>query len=194
MPGNHNRKHAAKPAVGDTPLTVILRSRVSVPCPLQVVHGGTDLRFREASARFLRELPFDGCGDCFRETQRASSCFGLFFSHLRRGAARQVERLMMGRAVRRPVWRRRFAVGGSLGKTREDLFRVLGHTMPLLPRGSPTHLLGIGDPLTIEGCARSAAQHSTALHTAPVANRIASLGPLSPCAGDSFARRDAGTL
>jgi queuine tRNA-ribosyltransferase len=38
-----------------------------------------------------------------------------------------------------------FAVGGSLGKTRQEMFDLLRFTMPLLPTDKPNHLLGIGD-------------------------------------------------
>lgn len=38
-----------------------------------------------------------------------------------------------------------FAVGGSLGKTREQMFEMLSYTMPWLPMDKPNHLLGIGD-------------------------------------------------
>lgn len=38
-----------------------------------------------------------------------------------------------------------FAVGGSLGKTREQMFDMLSYTMPRLPIDKPNHLLGIGD-------------------------------------------------
>lgn len=38
-----------------------------------------------------------------------------------------------------------FAVGGSLGKTREQMFDMLSYTMPRLPIEKPNHLLGIGD-------------------------------------------------
>lgn len=37
-----------------------------------------------------------------------------------------------------------FAIGGSLGKTREDMLNVLDWTNPLLPEEKPRHLLGIG--------------------------------------------------
>ena len=37
------------------------------------------------------------------------------------------------------------AVGGSLGKTRDDLNELLRFVMPLLPLEKPVHLLGIGD-------------------------------------------------
>lgn len=38
-----------------------------------------------------------------------------------------------------------FAVGGSLGKTREQMLEMLSYTMPRLPIDKPNHLLGIGD-------------------------------------------------
>lgn len=38
-----------------------------------------------------------------------------------------------------------FAIGGSLGKTREEMFAMLCFTMPLIPVEKPNHLLGIGD-------------------------------------------------
>lgn len=38
-----------------------------------------------------------------------------------------------------------FAIGGSLGKTREQMFDMLAYTMPRLPVDKPNHLLGIGD-------------------------------------------------
>jgi len=37
-----------------------------------------------------------------------------------------------------------YAIGGSLGRSREDMFRVLEWTIPLLPDDRPRHLLGIG--------------------------------------------------
>lgn len=43
-----------------------------------------------------------------------------------------------------------YAVGGSLGKTREQMFEMLAHTMPQLPTDKPNHLLGIGDLLSFE--------------------------------------------
>lgn len=38
-----------------------------------------------------------------------------------------------------------FAIGGSLGKTREQMFDMLSYTMPRLPIDKPNHLLGMGD-------------------------------------------------
>lgn len=38
-----------------------------------------------------------------------------------------------------------FAIGGSLGKTREEMVIMLNHLMPQLPHDKPNHLLGIGD-------------------------------------------------
>ncbi len=36
------------------------------------------------------------------------------------------------------------AIGGSLGKTKDDMHKVLDWSMPLLPEDKPVHLLGIG--------------------------------------------------
>lgn len=38
-----------------------------------------------------------------------------------------------------------FAMGGSLGKTRDQMVTMLTEIMPLLPENKPNHLLGIGD-------------------------------------------------
>ncbi len=38
-----------------------------------------------------------------------------------------------------------FAIGGSLGKTREQMIAMLAQLMPQLPPQKPNHLLGIGD-------------------------------------------------
>jgi len=45
-----------------------------------------------------------------------------------------------------------FAVGGSLGKNRQEMFDILAVTMPELPDDKPRHLLGIGDPQSFEQC------------------------------------------
>ena len=37
-----------------------------------------------------------------------------------------------------------FAVGGSLGKSRDDMLKILDWTIPILPANKPRHLLGIG--------------------------------------------------
>jgi queuine tRNA-ribosyltransferase len=37
------------------------------------------------------------------------------------------------------------AIGGNLGRTKDDMRRVLAWTTPLLPPGRPRHLLGIGE-------------------------------------------------
>lgn len=37
-----------------------------------------------------------------------------------------------------------FGIGGSLGKSKADMYKVLDWTMPLLPENKPRHLLGIG--------------------------------------------------
>lgn len=45
-----------------------------------------------------------------------------------------------------------FAVGGSLGKTKEEMYQLLSYTMPRLPEDKPNHLLGIGDLESLERC------------------------------------------
>lgn len=37
-----------------------------------------------------------------------------------------------------------FGIGGSLGKSKADMYKVLDWTIPLLPEKKPRHLLGIG--------------------------------------------------
>ena len=45
-----------------------------------------------------------------------------------------------------------FAIGGSLGKTKEEMVMMLANMMPLLPIEKPNHLLGIGDLISLEPC------------------------------------------
>lgn len=45
-----------------------------------------------------------------------------------------------------------FAVGGSIGKTKDEMLKLLEFTFPLLPDEKPNHLLGIGDLSSIERC------------------------------------------
>jgi len=40
---------------------------------------------------------------------------------------------------------RGYAIGGSLGRSKEEMLHVLDWTVPLLPAGRPRHLLGIGE-------------------------------------------------
>lgn len=47
-----------------------------------------------------------------------------------------------------------FAIGGSLGKTRDEMLAMLDYTMPLLPADKPNHLLGIGDLASLDACIR----------------------------------------
>ncbi len=42
-----------------------------------------------------------------------------------------------------------FAIGGSMGKTKEEMRSILQSTLPLLPKEKPNHLLGIGDLASI---------------------------------------------
>jgi len=43
-----------------------------------------------------------------------------------------------------------FAIGGSIGKTREEMVDLLKFTMNYLPEDKPNHLLGIGDLKSLE--------------------------------------------
>ena len=43
-----------------------------------------------------------------------------------------------------------FAIGGSMGKNKEEMHTLLSFTLPLLPEEKPNHLLGIGDLDSIE--------------------------------------------
>jgi queuine tRNA-ribosyltransferase len=45
-----------------------------------------------------------------------------------------------------------FAIGGSLGKTKEQMFEMLADVMPQVPDEKPNHLLGIGDLESLEAC------------------------------------------
>jgi len=38
-----------------------------------------------------------------------------------------------------------YAIGGSLGKSKEEMYQVLEWTLPILPQDKPRHLLGIGE-------------------------------------------------
>lgn len=43
-----------------------------------------------------------------------------------------------------------FAIGGSLGKSKDEMISMLSNLMPHIPDGFPTHLLGIGDLPSLE--------------------------------------------
>ena len=45
-----------------------------------------------------------------------------------------------------------FAIGGSMGKTKQEMIEMLAITIPFLPIEKPNHLLGIGDLESIERC------------------------------------------
>ncbi len=45
-----------------------------------------------------------------------------------------------------------FAVGGSIGKNREEMVELLKYVIPMLPENKPNHLLGIGDLPSLEQC------------------------------------------
>ena len=43
-----------------------------------------------------------------------------------------------------------YAIGGSVGKNKEEMHQLLASTLPQLPEDKPNHLLGIGDLPSIE--------------------------------------------
>lgn len=45
-----------------------------------------------------------------------------------------------------------FAIGGSLGKNKEEMLGLLHNTLPHLPTHAPRHLLGIGDLPSLDAC------------------------------------------
>jgi queuine tRNA-ribosyltransferase len=45
-----------------------------------------------------------------------------------------------------------YAIGGSLGKTKEEMAQMLKTTLPQLPKNKPNHLLGIGDLTSLALC------------------------------------------
>lgn len=45
-----------------------------------------------------------------------------------------------------------YAIGGSLGKTRDQMTTMLQNLMPQLPETKPNHLLGIGDLVSLDAC------------------------------------------
>jgi queuine tRNA-ribosyltransferase len=47
-----------------------------------------------------------------------------------------------------------FAIGGSLGKNREEMVAMLTEIMPELPEDKPNHLLGIADLESIDACVK----------------------------------------
>jgi queuine tRNA-ribosyltransferase len=47
-----------------------------------------------------------------------------------------------------------FAIGGSFGKTKEQMITMLKTLMPQLPEDKPNHLLGIGDLYSLDHCVR----------------------------------------
>jgi queuine tRNA-ribosyltransferase len=58
------------------------------------------------------------------------------FEHLRRSSATFIASLGFNG----------FAIGGSLGRTKDDMRAILEWTIPALPADKPRHLLGIGEP------------------------------------------------
>jgi queuine tRNA-ribosyltransferase len=64
------------------------------------------------------------------------------FEQLRRASAAFIGRLPFSGA----------AIGGSLGKSKLDMYNVIDWSTALLPEGWPRHLLGIGEPEDLFAC------------------------------------------
>lgn len=45
-----------------------------------------------------------------------------------------------------------FAIGGSVGKNKQEMLAMLQETMPHIPKEKPNHLLGIGDLESLKAC------------------------------------------
>lgn len=45
-----------------------------------------------------------------------------------------------------------FAIGGSVGKNKQEMLEMLQTTMPYIPKEKPNHLLGIGDLESLKAC------------------------------------------
>jgi len=45
-----------------------------------------------------------------------------------------------------------FAIGGSIGKNRDEMVEMLTFLMPFVPEDKPNHLLGIGDLASLDAC------------------------------------------
>lgn len=77
------------------------------------------------------------CLEARRDTPQA------LYGILQGGAYRDLREKALETMLRWP-WQA-FAIGGSLGKTKEEMHQVLDWTLPGLPDDKPRHLLGIGE-------------------------------------------------
>jgi queuine tRNA-ribosyltransferase/7-cyano-7-deazaguanine tRNA-ribosyltransferase len=76
--------------------------------------------------------------ECLRYYDKKQALFGIvqggYFKDLRIESAKFISKLPFDG----------FGVGGSLGKTKQDMINIFKWTIPLLPEKKPRHLLGIG--------------------------------------------------
>lgn len=75
-----------------------------------------------------------------------------------------------------------FAVGGSLGKNRDEMIELLEYLMPLLAEEKPVHLLGIGDEESLS----RAVPHGIDTADCVWATRNARHGQLFLCGGKTI--------
>ncbi|MBW2989807.1 tRNA guanosine(34) transglycosylase Tgt [Candidatus Woesearchaeota archaeon] len=80
----------------------------------------------------------DWAGQCLKHYDKKQALFGIVqggsYRDLRLKSARFIGNLPFDG----------FGIGGSLGKSKDDMHRIMGWTIPLLPKEKPRHLLGIG--------------------------------------------------
>lgn len=86
------------------------------------------------NSKFENSLEFDTCNLEFNKQALFAVVQGGMFEDLRKESARYIAKQLVAG----------FGIGGSLGRTKEDMYQVLEWTIPHLPEEKPRHLLGIG--------------------------------------------------
>ena len=72
------------------------------------------------------------------------------------------------------------AVGGALGKDREEMVEVMGGVMQWVPRGKPCHVLGIADPRSVPALVALGCDTFDSCHATRVGRHGAMLTPSGP--------------
>ncbi|KAG7669190.1 hypothetical protein KSW81_007350 [Nannochloris sp. 'desiccata'] len=112
---------------------------------------------------------------------REQACYGIIHggssTELRKASSRYISSLPFDG----------FAVGGSLGKTSEELFEIMQNVMGWLPRDRPVHVLGIADPINITRLATLGCDTFDSCHATRVGRHgamLTEIGNLRVAAGD----------
>lgn len=87
---------------------------------------------------------------CIEYEERTGTGRQALFGIVQGGAYEVLRRQSAAFIANLPVFG--FAIGGSLGRSKEDMHRILEWTAPLLPATRPRHLLGIGEVDDIFAC------------------------------------------